>query len=77
VSDRYRPTDDEAMSAWMRDFGDRLSRLELGLGFVGPLSLPSSVLLGDVSIEVLPTTGNGRKVVFTNTLTGATNTITL
>lgn len=77
MSDRRRPTDREATSAWIRDVADRLEKLENGTGLVGPVSLSSGITIGGIEITVLPTTGDGRKIVFTNPLTGATSTITL
>lgn len=77
MSDRSRTTDDQALSTELRDIRDRLEKIEGGLGWNGPVSLPQKLTIGQIEVEVQATTGDGRKLVFTNPLTGATYTITL
>jgi hypothetical protein len=81
VSFRDRPQDDEALKATLRDIEDRLRKIEAGTTLTGRVSFGNTIFLagGEVQVTVTPRPGhvNGRLVVFTNTLTGATSTITL
>lgn len=81
MSDR-RTSDTESRSKdWIRRMEDRLDSVEHGAFLGGVVSFGSVLEIGGdnggVIVEVVDTGNDGRNVVFTNNLTGASYTITL
>jgi hypothetical protein len=67
---------DDAGVAALRRINDRLERLEKG-GLTQGLVSFKEVQIGDVLIQCVTTGPTSRDLVFTNILSGATDTITL
>jgi hypothetical protein len=76
VSDRRLDTLNDAGVALLRRFQDRLERLEKGGNLAGLVSF-DEIQIGDVLIQCVTTGPTSRDLVFTNILSGATDTITL
>jgi hypothetical protein len=79
LSFRDLPVTEDALLDLLRSLDDRIYRLENGGAIAGQISLGPVITIGDgdVEIKVVDTGGTGRNVVFRNTLSGATYTITL
>lgn len=66
MSDRRLPSGDDALSAFLQDLADRVSRIENGGAIAGEISLNSTVRIGDVNVV----TGDG-SIEFADARTGA------
>jgi hypothetical protein len=80
VSYRKNPISEQALAELLRNYEDRIGRLEQGGATAGEISLGEKIHIGgnlDVEVVVADTGGNHRTVTFRNPLNGVTHVITL